>query len=195
MNILKLIKGIVKGIAVIISIAFLINALTGVTTVVNMMDNQGVQVNDINPGDFRIKFDDLHIEIGLTINNTGIYPLEGVKLGMRAELKSNISDQWHEIIDTDSTKLNTSIPEYGETIYPNQVRSIILNASLPDFTSDPTQIATILGISDPNWDLADLLNTSFEIRVFLSFDVAYAYKQYNLHIGILLNSADLEGGF
>ena len=47
MNILKLIKVIVKFIAVIISLAFLVNALTGVTTIINIAENQG-QVNTMD---------------------------------------------------------------------------------------------------------------------------------------------------
>ncbi|MHA1775408.1 MAG: hypothetical protein ACTSWC_01465 [Promethearchaeota archaeon] len=196
MNILKLIKVIVKFIAVIISLAFLVNALTGVTTIINIAENQGIEVNDFKPGDFRIKHDDLHIEVGITLNNSGIYPMEGVKLAMKADLKSNISEEWHEIINTDSTKLNPNISESGDIIYPGQVHPILLNASLPDFSTNPAEIATILGLnaSDP-WDFATLLNANFEIRVFLSFDIAYAFGQYDLHVELILSSEDLEGAF
>lgn len=195
MNILKLVKGIVKGIAVIISIAFLINALTGVTTVINMMDNQGVQVNDFKPGDFRIKSDDLHIEVGLTINNTGIYPMEGVKLAMKADLKSNISEEWHEIINTDSTILDPNSSADGYEIDPGKSKNITLNADLPNFSADPLEIAAILGINASVWDFATLLNADFKIRVNLSFDIAYAFGQYNLHIELQLTSEDLEAAF
>ena len=187
-NILKIIRGLVKTLALVISLAFIINGLTGITTVINLVDNNGVSVQDINPGDFTIKYDDLHIEIGITINNSGIYDMESVKMSMICELKSNISTDWHEVINTASSDL-------GVTIAPAEVKNIDIAADLIDFSSSPAEIAASLGITDPSWDLADLLTTSFEIRVYLEFTIAYAFGQYDITVAMDLTTADLEIGF
>lgn len=195
-HILKIVRGLVKTIAVLISLAFVVNSLTGVTTIVNIVDNQGIEVQDFKPGDFRIKYDDLYIQIGITLNNSGIYPMENVKLGMRCELQSNLSTEWHEIINTDSTQLNSSIPAEGDLIEPGSgPRNITITADLPDFSSNPSDIATILGITNSTWNFSDLLNADFKIRVFLNFTIAYAYGQYDILANIALSSEDLEGAF
>ncbi len=187
-NILKILRGLVKTLALVISLAFIINGLTGITTVIDLVDNNGVSVQDINPGDFTIKYDNLSISIGITINNTGIYDMESVKMSMKCELKSNVSENWHEVIDTSSSVS-------GVTIGPSEVVDIDINADLIDFSSTPEEIAASLGITDPNWDLADLLNTSFEIRVYLEFTIAYAFGQYDITVAMDLTTADLEIGF
>ncbi|MHA1674947.1 MAG: hypothetical protein ACTSYI_15125 [Promethearchaeota archaeon] len=187
-NILKILRGLVKTVALVIGLAFIINGLTGITSVVNLINDQGVTVQDINPGDFSIKYDDLHIEIGITINNTGIYDMESVKMSMLCELKSNVSQDWHEVIDTSSSVT-------GVTIGPSEVVDIDISADLIDFSSTPAEIAASLGITDPAWDLADLLNTAFEIRVYLEFQISYAFGQYDITVGVDLTSADLEVGF
>ncbi|MHA1518845.1 MAG: hypothetical protein ACTSVZ_13690 [Promethearchaeota archaeon] len=187
-NILKIIRGLVKTIALVISLAFIVNGLTGITTVVNLVDNNGVSVQDINPGDFTLKYNNLSIDIGITINNSGIYDMESVKMSMVCELKSNISTEWHEVIDTASSDL-------GVTIEPGEVIDIDIAAEMVDFSQQPGEIAASLGITDPSWDLADLLNTAFEIRVYLEFTIAYAFGQYDITVAMDLTTADLEIGF
>jgi len=193
-HILKLVRGLVKFVAVLISIAFLVNGLNGILSVTSLVDGQGITTDAINPDDFKIKYDDLHIEIGIKINNTGVYDIEDVVIGMKFFVRTNITD-WNTVLDTNSTALNSSIPSSGDIIRPNQAKTIEIVADLPDFTLSPQDIADLFGIIDPNWDLADLLNVNFEVKMELTFTISYAFHQYQVDVALNLGNADLEGGF
>ena len=190
-NILKIIRGLVKTLALVISLAFIINGLTGVTTMVNMLNLENISMQTINSDDFNINYDDLHIEIGITINNTGLYDIENVQLSLKCDLKNNISDDWQEIVN-----VNSSVE--GVSIAPSQSKDIDISADIIDFSSTPEEIALLLGITDPFWDFADLLDlneSSFEIRMFLEFTISFAFGQYDLTVNFDLTNDDLEIGF
>jgi len=193
-HILKLIRGLVKFAAVFISLAFLINGINGILSVTSLVDGQGISPDTINPEDFKIKYDDLHIEIGLKINNTGIYEIQDVVIGMKFFIRTNITD-WNLVIDTNSTELNDTIPDSGDTIRPGEAKTIEIVADLPDFDLTPQEIATLFGIVDPNWDLADLLDVNFEVKMELTFTISYAFRQYQVAVALNMESADLEVGF
>ncbi|MHA1719671.1 MAG: hypothetical protein ACTSWX_01400 [Promethearchaeota archaeon] len=193
-NIFKLSKTIVKIIAGIISFAFIFNSVSGLMGSLNMVDGETINTQDINPGDFKINFNDLSIVIGIDIENKGIYDFENIIIGMTFEVRSNISD-WTTLLNTTSADLNTSISSEGQTIKPGKKENIILNATLNDFELIPDQIAELFGLNKTSWDLGDLLDVNFETRMTLTFSIAYAFKQYQLDFILSLDNDVIKEGF
>ena len=190
-NIFKLSKTVVKVIAGIISVAFIFNSVSGLMGALNMVNGESINIQDINPGDFQINFNDLAIEIGLDIENSGIYDFEDIIIEMTFEMKSNISD-WITVLNTTSVLLNSSIPLEGQTIKPGEKEKILLNATLNDFALTINEIETLF-LLPSNWDLGDLLD--FESRMNLKFSIAYAFKQYQLDFDLSLDNEVIQGGF
>ncbi|MHA1561087.1 MAG: hypothetical protein ACTSPA_03100, partial [Promethearchaeota archaeon] len=75
-NIFKLSKTVVKVIAGIITVAFLFNSVSGFMGALDMLDGESINVQDFEQDDIKIKFDELALEIGLDIENNGIYDFE-----------------------------------------------------------------------------------------------------------------------
>jgi len=194
-NIFKLSKTIVKVIAGIITVAFILNSVSGLMGALDMLDGESITTQEIDPGDFQINFSNLSIEIGLDIENKGIYDFEGIIIGMTFEIKSNISDDWNTILNTTSVKLNTSISSEGQKIEPGEKESILLNATLDDFENSTAEIGFLLGLNGTLWDLGDLLLVDFETRMNLKFSIDYAFKQYQLDFDLSFNNEVLKGGF
>jgi len=193
-NIFKLSKTIVKIIAGIISFAFIFNSVSGLMGSLNMVDGETINTQDINPGDFKINFNDLSIVIGIDIENKGIYDFENIIIGMTFEVRSNISD-WTTLLNTTSADLNTSISSEGQTIKPGKKKNIILNATINAFELIPDQIAELFGLNKTSWDLGDLLDVNFETRMTLTFSIAYAFKQYQLDFILSLDNDVIKEGF
>ena len=194
-NIFKLSKTVVKVIAGIITVAFILNSVSGLMGALDMLDGESITTQEIDPGDFQINFSNLSIEIGLDIENKGIYDFEGIIIGMTFEIKSNISDDWNTILNTTSVKLNTSISSEGQKIEPGEKESILLNATLDDFENSTAEIGFLLGLNGTLWDLGDLLLVDFETRMNLKFSIDYAFKQYQLDFDLSFNNEVLKGGF
>lgn len=194
-NIFKLSKTVVKIIAGIISFAFLFNSVSGLMGSLNLADGQSINTQEINPGDFQINFNNLSIEIGIDIENNGIYDYERIIIGITFEMKSNISD-WITILDTNSSELDPSIPPEGQTIESHGGKAnVLLKTELDDFKLDMTQIALLFGLNATSWDLSDLLDVNFETRMNLSFSISYAFKQYQIDLNLFLDNEVLKGGF
>ena len=195
-NIFKLSKTVVKVIAGIISFAFIFNSVSGLMGSLNLADGESINTQEINPGDFQINFNNLSIEIGIDIENNGIYDYEGIIIGITFEIKTNISDVWTTILDTNSSELDPSIQPEGQTIESNGGKaSIILEAGLDDFKMNMEQIGFLLGLNGTLWDLGDLLDVNFETRMNLSFSISYAFKQYQLDLNLFLDNEVLKEGF
>jgi len=194
-NIFKLSKTIVKVIAGIITVAFIFNSVSGFMGALDMLDGESITTQEIDPGDFQINFSNLSIEIGLDIENKGIYDFEGIIIGMTFEIKSNLSEDWNTILNTTSVKLNTSISPEGQKIEPGEKESILLNATLNDFTNSTAEIGVLLGLNGTLWNLGDLLIVNFETRMNLKFSIDYAFKQYQLDFDLSFDNDVIKGGF
>ena len=194
-NIFKLSKTIVKVIAGIITAAFIFNSVSGLMGSLELLDGESITTQDLEPGDFKINFNELAIEIGIDIENEGIYDFEGIIIGLTFEIKSNISENWNVILNTTSDQLDSEIPPEGQKIKPGEEASILLNATIDDFALDPNQIATLFGLNASSWDIVELFDVDFEIRMNLGFSIDYAYKQYQLDFDLSLDNDVLKGGF
>ena len=192
-NIFKLSKTVVKIIAGIITLAFLFNSVSGLMGSLELLNGETITTQDIDPGDFQINFNDLALEIGIDIENTGIYDYKGIIIGLTFEMKSNTSD-WITVLNTSSVLLNTSISPEGQTIESGKEESIQLNATLTDFELSINEIATLFGLSG-NWDLGDLLTVNFETRMNLKFSINYAFDQYQLDFDLSFDNDVIKGGF
>jgi len=194
-NIFKLSKTVVKVIAGIITVAFLFNSVSGFMGALNMLDGESINVQDLNSDDIKINFSELALEIGLDIENKGIYDFEEIIIGMTFEIKTNISTDWNTILNTTSVELNSSISSVGQTIKPGEEESILLNATLTDFELTIEEIGILLGLNGTLWDLGDLLDGGFETRMNLKFRIVYAFKQYQLDFDLSLDNDVIQGGF
>jgi len=194
-NIFKLSKTVVKVIAGIITVAFLFNSVSGFMGALDMLDGESINVQDLNSDDIKINFSELALEIGLDIENNGIYDFEDIIIGMTFEIKTNISDVWNTVLNTSSVELNSSISPEGQTIEPDKKESILLNATLTDFELSIEEIGILLGLNGTLWDLGDLLDGGFETRMNLKFSIAYAFKQYQLDFDLSLDNDVIKGGF
>ena len=194
-NIFKLSKTVVKVIAGIITIAFLFNSVSGFMGALDMLDGESINVQDLDADDIKINFSELALEIGLDIENKGIYDFEEIIIGMTFEIKTNISDVWNTVLNTTSVELNTSISSVGQTIEPGEKESILLNATLTDFELTIEEIGILLGLNGTLWDLGDLLDGGFETRMNLKFRIVYAFKQYQLDFDLSLDNDVIQGGF
>ncbi|MHA1511230.1 MAG: hypothetical protein ACTSRX_05860 [Promethearchaeota archaeon] len=194
-NIFKLSKTVVKVIAGIITVAFLFNSVSGFMGALDMLDGESINVQDFEQDDIKIKFDELALEIGLDIENNGIYDFEEIIIGITFEIKTNISDDWEIILNTTSVELNSSISPEGQTIKPGEEVSILLNATLNDFEKSIEDIGFLLGLNGTLWNLGDLLDGGFETRMNLKFRIAYAFKQYQLDFDLSLDNDIIKGGF
>lgn len=194
-NIFKLSKTVVKVIAGIITVAFIFNSVSGLMGSLNLVDGESINTQDINPGDFKIKFDELSIAIGIDIENNGIYDYEGIIIGITFEMKNSTTD-WITILDTNSSALDSNIPPEGQTIERNGGKaSIVLEAEMDDFILDMDEIAERFGLNASSWDLGDLFVDDFLTRMNLTFSISYAFKQYQLDFNLFLNHEVLKEGF
>ncbi len=193
-HILKIIRGVVKITSVLIVIAFFLNSINGIFGAFDLA-NGGVQMQDINSDDFRIQYDDLHVEVGLTIENNGIYPINNVLLGVKFELKTNISD-WTTVLDRTSAEMNSTepIPATGDTIPVDGSLNIEVKADMDLFALNTTEIGALFNLTG-NWDIGALFNVGFEARMTLTFTISYALDQYDLSFEILIEGDDAESGF
>ena len=194
-NIFKLSKTIVKVIAGIITVAFIFNSVSGLMGSLDLLDGESITPQDLEPGDFKINFNELAIEIGIDIENEGIYDFEGIIIGITFEIKSNISDDWETILNTTSVELNSSISSEGQTIKPGEKESILLNATLIDFEKSIEDIEFLLGVNGTLWDLGVLIDGDFETRMNLKFSIDYAFKQYQLDFDLSFDNDAINGGF
>jgi hypothetical protein len=194
-NVFKLSKTVVKVIAGIITVAFLFNSVSGFMGALELLDGDSINVQDLNSDDIKINFNELALEIGLDIENKGIYDFEEIIIGITFEIKTNISDVWEIILNTTSVELNSTISPEGQTIKPNKKESILLNATLDDFEKSIEDIGILLGLNGTLWDLGDLLGGGFETRMNLKFRIAYAFKQYQLDFDLSLDNDVIKGGF
>ncbi len=192
-NIFKLSKTVVKVIAGIITVAFLLNSVSGFMGALDMLDGESINTQEIDPGDFQINFNNLSIEIGLDIENKGIYDFEDIIIGLTFEMKSNVFD-WMTILNTTSVILDSSIDPEGQTIEPGENISVNLIAELDDFAMSISEIEANFGLP-PGWDLGDLLDVNFESRMNLKFSIAYAFKQYQLDFDLSFDNDAIKGGF
>ena len=192
-NVFKLSKTVVKVIAGIITLAFIFNSVSGFMGSLDLVNGESINTQDINPGDFQINFNNLSIEIGIDIENNGIYDFEDIIIGLTFEMKSNLFD-WMTILNTTSVILDPSIDPEGQTIEPGEKISVKLMAKLEDFAMNISDIENNFGLL-PGWDLGDLLDVNFETRMNLKFNIAYAFKQYQLYFDLSFDNEAIKGGF
>ncbi len=192
-NIFKLSKTVVKVIAGIITLAFIFNSVSGLMGSLDLVNGESINTQEINPGDFQINFNNLSIEIGIDIENNGIYDFEDIIIGLTFEMKSNLFD-WMTILNTSSVILDSSIDPDGQTIEPGEKISVNLTAELEHFAMSISEIEDSFELP-PGWDLGDLLDVNFESRMNLKFSIAYAFKQYQLDFDLSFDNEALKGGF
>ena len=194
---LKVTKGIVRAASIIIGIAFLVNTLTGISSSVSLLDGEAITNREIQPGDFEVNWDNQSVSVGMNINNTGAYDLEGIIVRIRFII--NFQGEDFSVLDVKSTDINESIPETGQTVKSGEVQPIYLESTEEtfDMTEFVTAAATAGELNVTNWDLKSLLeqtNSPFEARLLLDFSVDYAFKQYQFDLQMEFdNDAVLEG--
>ena len=192
-NIFKLSKTVAKVIAGIISIAFLFNSVSGLMGSLNLVDGENINIQDLKSEDFKINFNELYLEIGLDIENNGIYDFEGIIIAMTFEMRVSLSD-WETILNTTSVDLNPSISTEGQTIKSGEKINVNLTAELDDFEMSIEDIESRF-LLPSGWDLGDLLKVNFESRMNLRFSIDYAFKQYQLDFNLSLDNEAIKEGF
>lgn len=186
LHILKLTKAIVKGIAVVIAMAFFLNSFIGLLGSIEFIENQNINVD---PGDIEISYENLFLNVSIGIENNGLYDIKDVLIGVNFSMKSDIVD-YTSVLDTNSAVLNSSIPENGQTIPSKTSANIMLEAQLADFDLDPTEIVQAFNASGDlpaDWNLVDLVDEGFEVRLQLYFTIAYAFRQFQLRFDIFVD--------
>jgi hypothetical protein len=163
-----------------------------------LADGESINMNAINPGDFKIDYSDLYIQVGVNINNTGIYDLTNINVGMKFEIKPGAMGNWTTILNNDSVGLGQADGPEGTTILSGKNKTIGLKAELPSFAKTPAEIAALFGLP-ANWTLSDLMklvdpNFAFEARLTLTFNVNYAFQQYRVAVKIEIQSDAILGG-
>lgn len=194
-HVLKVIRGSVKAIALLVMLAFFLNSVNGIFGAMDLA-NGGVQVQNIDPDDFRIQYDDLYVEVGLKLENNGIYPINDVLLGVKFELRINNESDWETVLDRNSTEMDSSnpIPATGDTIAVGESLDIEVSAPMELFALNTTEIGELFNLTG-SWDVSDLFNIGFEARMTLTFTISYALDQYGLAFEILVLGEDAESGF
>ena len=194
---LKVTKGIVRVVSIIVGIAFLINSLNGIASSVSLLDGESITQREIQPGDFEVNWDNQSVSVGMNINNTGAYDLEGIIVRIRFLI--NYDGVNYSILDVKSTDINESIPETGQTIKSGELKAISLKSSEETFDVTDFVVAAAAGgaLNATNWDLKALLeeeNSPFLAFMLLDFSVDYAFKQYEFDLQMKFETdAILEG--
>ena len=194
---LKVTKGIVRVVSIIVGIAFLINSLNGIASSVSLLDGESITQREIQPGDFEVNWDNQSVSVGMNINNTGAYDLEGIIVRIRFLI--NYEGVNYSILDVKSTDINESIPETGQTIKSGELKAISLKSSEETFDVTDFVVAAAAGgaLNATNWDLKALLeeeNSPFLAFMLLDFSVDYAFKQYEFDLQMKFETdAILEG--
>lgn len=189
-HILKIVRGGIKAISIIISIALVLNMFSGLLGAFAMFDEDNISA-DVDPGDIVIDYSDLYIKIALNLENNGIYDMTGIIIGMTFQMKSNVTD-WQTLLNTTSVELG-SAPAGGQTISAGNSSIIGLEAELLDFEMDLAEIASTFGLLS-NWTLGDLIDINFDTILTLSFTIAYAYEQYSLAFQLTLQDSFIKTG-
>lgn len=197
-HILKVIRGVVQTLSVIISIAFLLNSVSGALGAIQLADGYNIRTDNIKSKDFTINYSNLSIDVGLNITNPGIYSIENVKVGIKFEIRRG-SEDWIALLDNNSVDMGDAESPQGDTILSGEHQRIGLTAKLEDFKYSSTQIQQMF-LLPPLWDLKDLIklsdpNLKFETRLILKFTIWYAFGQYKLDLTITLDNQALEVGF
>ena len=192
MAVLRGIRTVVKIVAVVVSIAFALNSVNGVLGAIDLA-NGNIKVAPINPGDFQINYENLSISVGINVTNPGMYPLEGIIIGIRFQMKTNLTNEWKTILNNDTVNLGNA-PEGGIIILPGGSEIIGLNCKLIDFELTPAGIASEFGLNPSDWDLAELLNAELEAQLDLNFTVSYAFGQYKLNVALHLGNEAVGQG-
>jgi hypothetical protein len=195
---LKLTKGLVQAVSIIITIAFLINSVNGALNAIKLADGNSIKPDSIAPGDFKIDYQDLYISVGLNFTNNGTYAIENIIVGLKFETKMGTGN-WTMLLDNNTVSMNQASTKNGETINPGERKRIGIYAELPSFKLTPEEIQQYFNLNS-NWNLKDLLaltNTTikFDARLTLSFGISYAFGQYKIALQIVLETSILKGGF
>lgn len=190
-HILKIVRGGIKAVSIIISIALLFNMVSGLMGSLMFFDEDSISA-DVDPGDIIIDYSDLYIKIGLNLENKGIYEMTGIIIGMTFQMKSNVTD-WQTLLNTTSVALNTSIAPTGQVIRPGDSAVIGLEAELANFEMDLADIASTFGLLS-NWTLGDLIDINFDTILTLTFQIGYAYEQYTLAFELTLKDSFIKTG-
>jgi hypothetical protein len=190
-HILKIVRGGIKAVSIIISIALLFNMVSGLMGAFTLFDPDNVSA-EVDPGDIVIDYSDLYISIALNLNNDGIYDMTGIIIGMTFQMKSNVTD-WQTLLNTTSVELNSSIDSTGQVIHPGESAIIGLEAELANFEMDLAEIASTFGLAS-NWTLGDLIDINFDTILTLTFDIGYAYEQYSLAFELTLEDSFIKTG-
>ena len=189
-HILKLVRGGIKAVSVIISIALVLNMVSGLLGAFSLFSEDNISA-DVDPGDIVIDYSDLYIKIALNLENEGIYDMTGIVIGMQFEMKSNVTD-WQTLLNTTSVELG-SAPPGGQVIPAGNSSIISLEAELLDFEMNLADIASTFGLLS-NWTLGDLIDINFDTILTLTFKIAYAFEQYSLSFTLTLEDSFIKTG-
>jgi len=190
-HILKIVRASIKALSVIISIALILNMVSGLMGAFSLFDPDNVSA-EVDPGDIVIDYSDLYIKIALNLENEGIYDMTGIIIGMTFEMKSNLTD-WQVLLNTTSDALNASIPSTGQVIPHGKSAVVSLEAELLNFEMDLAEIASTFGLAS-NWTLGDLIDVNFDTKLTLTFQIGYAFEQYSLSFMLTLEDSFIKTG-
>lgn len=198
MNVLKLIRGIIQGVAIVVMIAFVLNGVGGLMGAIEMVEFDNFNLNDMDSGDLDVQYSNLHLELGVNITNTGMYDYENVLLGVVFELRPNTTEIWTQVLNKTSADLNSSASSDGVTIFKGDTEQISLIADVTDFNVDQAQIGALFGYTPANitsFNLATMDHSAYDMRAIVYFSIDFAFKQYRVDINMTCSEEFLAGGF
>jgi hypothetical protein len=191
---LKVIRTLVKIVAVVVTVGFIINSFSGVLSALSLVDSKGLSTNPINHGDFVFNYSNQSIVLGVVFNNTGMYDVDGIILSISFDISNGSG--WINVLSVKSTDLNASIPASGQIIKAGQLGIIGINAGQGNFHYDQF-LSDNPGLNVSSWNLKNLLqeaSSPWQARIVILFSVQYAFNQYELAANLTLTTSAVEGG-
>ncbi len=187
-------RTIVKIVAALISMAFFLNAISGIMGAYNYIENLAVTPNDPQADDFQLDYTGMNFHVGIHLNNSeSIYPMEDIVLGLYFGLATNTSDTYETIINTTSTNLEN--PTAPITVPAGEERNVTLDAIIGDFAVTIPEMITMFGLN-ATFDIGTLLGDgTLKAQLILSFEIKFAMKQYSLAFTIDMHPDLILGGF
>ena len=185
-------KRLIKTLAVVVSIAFLINSMNGIISSIQLADGETIQQTPIEQGDFEVNWQNKSINIGISFNNSMIYDIENIVIHLRVLLEVNGTTN-HTIMDLFSNGVAIGDDVGGTTIKSGENKEIRINATGEQYFEDITPLLLTINpsLDLSNWDLKDLLTsglnfTTFKVHTLIDFSFDYAFKQFQVDVQLLI---------
>ena len=189
MGFLKGTRTTVKIVAAVIIIAFAINSTNGMMSAIELANGNDINNREIQEDDFKINWENLSISVGIDINNDQIYDIENIIVRISFEIYA--LNAWYTVLNKTTIQIDPSIPENGETIKAGESGEIGIEVAKDQF--DMTEFLTAVPLG-PTWDLKDLIGTALNARLTMTFEVDYAFSQFQLDVVMVMNNDQITEG-